>query len=146
MSSIKRLFFVLSFSLCFLNTTCDDDDLVITDCDQTTVISENLYNSLESANFTIIDAYIIDDCLTIEIGASGCDGNTWEFNLVDSGAVAESLPEQRYLKFQLINTELCDAYFEKTIAFDVTPLRIDNGVDKVILHIEGLESSLSYSY
>ncbi|WP_344788348.1 hypothetical protein [Postechiella marina] len=146
MLQIKRLFFVLVVSLAFFNMTCEEDDVVKVNCDNTVVVSENDFNNLESANFIIIDAEIEGDCLLLKIGASGCDGSTWQYNLVDSGAIAESLPEQRYLKFQLINEEMCEAYFNKTVSFNLSPLKIDNGVGKVVLHIEGLESSLTYTY
>lgn len=146
MLQIKRLFLVFIASLAFFNMTCEEDDVVRTNCDKTVVVSENDFNNLESANFTIIEAEIEADCLLLKIGASGCDGSTWQYHLVDSGAVAESLPEQRYLKFQLINEEMCEAYFNKTVSFNLSPLKIDNGVGKVILHIQGLESSLTYSY
>jgi len=115
-------------------------------CDQSTIIDDALYANLESAHFTFTSAKIIDDCLKIEISSSGCDGNSWEFKLVDSGAVAESLPEQRYLKFQLVNTELCDAVFKRTVSFDLTPIQISGTNNEIILNIEGLESSLNYKY
>lgn len=148
MQSIKKILFIISLSLCFMNMQCHDDDSgrPFGDvCDITTIIDQDLYENLNSANFTFIGAEIINDCLYIEIGASGCDGSTWGFKLVDSGAVAESLPEQRYLRFQLTNEELCAAYFERTITFDIKPLQVI-GSNEIILHIEGLESSLSYKY
>ena len=148
MQSVKTIFLVIPLALCFINMQCDDNDDINRSsgiCDETTIINHDLYENLNSANFTFIEEEITNDCLHIEIGASGCDGNTWGFNLVDSGAVAESSPEQRYLKFQLINEELCLAFFERTVSFDLTPLQID-GSHEIILHIEGLESSLHYTY
>ncbi|GAA4893280.1 hypothetical protein GCM10023311_17220 [Flaviramulus aquimarinus] len=127
---------------------CEDDiniDSPNQICDETILVDQDLYDSLTASDFTFINAKIIDDCLTIEIGASGCDGNTWGFNLVDSGAVAESSPEQRYLKFQLINEEDCLAYFERTMSFNLIPLQV-NGSREIILHIEDLETLLYYKY
>ncbi|MFD1162857.1 hypothetical protein [Hwangdonia seohaensis] len=130
-----------------MNMQCEEnDDIVDLDCDFAVAIDKEKYDGLETASFKIISAEIIDDCLVIKIGASGCSTDNWSFNLVDSGAIAESSPEQRYLKFQLINNEVCLAYFEKTISFNLKPLQIDNSVNEVILHIEGLESSLNYTY
>ncbi|MDO5978273.1 hypothetical protein [Flavivirga spongiicola] len=131
-----------------MSTKCEDDhDIspIIEICDQKTMVNKNIYDNLVSADFDFVSTEITDNCLAIEISASGCDGNSWEFNLVDSGAVAESSPEQRYLKFQLINEEACLAVFKKTITFDLTPLQI-SGSNEVILHLEGLESSLRYKY
>ncbi|GAA3603233.1 hypothetical protein Q4Q39_13880 [Flavivirga amylovorans] len=146
---IKRILFVTSVVLCcFLSIQCDEDDDNIPTkgiCDQTTIVKKEIYDSLVSADFTFVDAEVKGDCLTIEISASGCDGNTWKFNLVDSGAVAESSPEQRYLKFQLINEEACLAVFKRIVSFDLTPLQI-SGSNEIILNLEGLESSLRYKY
>jgi len=114
-------------------------------CDQNTIIDENMYSNLNSAHFNFVNVEIIDNCLNIEISASGCDGNNWEFNLVDSGDIVESLPEQRYLKLQLIKEELCDAVFKRTVSFDLTPIQV-SGSDDIILNLEGLESSLNYKY
>ena len=145
---LKKILFVVSIMCCFLSTKCEDDHdtiPIIEICDQKTMVNKNIYDNLVSADFDFVSAEITDNCLAIEISASGCDGNSWEFNLVDSGAVAESSPEQRYLKFQLINEEACLAVFKKTISFDLTPLQI-SGSNEVILHLEGLESSLRYKY
>ncbi|WP_418602788.1 hypothetical protein [Hwangdonia sp.] len=131
-----------------MNTQCEDenDDLYNGACDFVTIVDKSEYDNLESANFKLSNAEITGDCLTVTVSASGCSTDNWGFNLVDSGAIAESSPEQRYLKFQLINNEVCLAYFEKTISFNLKPLQIDNSVNEVILHIEGLESSLNYTY
>ncbi|TBN02732.1 hypothetical protein EYD45_11445 [Hyunsoonleella flava] len=146
---IKKISFFVVCIFCFFNTQCDEDEVVVDFdnlCDDTVIIDEGLYNNLISDSFLLSKVEIIDDCLNIELGASGCDGSTWEFRLVDSGAVAESLPEQRYLKFQFVNKEDCLAAFERNVSFNLKPLQIDNGVNKVILNIEGWESSLTYSY
>lgn len=137
-------FFIIIFS--FLNTQCEED-VIIDDllCDFTTVIDETKYANLSSDNFTFVNAEIEGDCLSIEIGASGCDGSTWKFELIDSGAVAESSPEQRFLKFEFLNTELCAAFFERTISFNLEPLRI-SGSNEIILNLDGWEAPLNYSY
>ena len=146
MQLIKKSFFIISIVLCFMNMQCEEDiDDSLEMCDQTTIVSESMYANMVSDSFTIISSEILENCLAIEISASGCGGNSWEFNLVDSGAVAESSPEQRYLKLQLINNEACLAQFERIITFDLTPLQI-NGSNEVILHLEGLESLLNYTY
>ena len=144
--TIKKIFFVVSTTFCFMNMQCEDhDDVFELTCDFVTTIDKTKYDNLETASFTFITAEIVGDCLILQIGASGCSGDNWSFNLVDSGAIAESSPEQRFLKFQLINNEMCLAFFERTVSFDLSPLQI-NGSNETILHIEGLESSLHYKY
>jgi len=148
MQIVKKLFFAIPVALCFMNMTCEtDDDIDLSSdiCDQITVVSKTQYDNLVSDNFTFGNVEITDDCLNIEISSSGCSGDSWGFNLIDSGAVAESSPEQLYLKFKLINNEACLAVFERTISFDLTPLQV-NGSNLIILHIDGLETSLEYAY
>ena len=148
MPSIKKIVFFLLVSLSFLNMTCEtDDDIGLSSdiCDQIAIVSKIQYDNLDSDNFTFVNVEIIDDCLNIEIEASGCSSDSWEFNLIDSRAIAESSPEQRYLKFQLVNNEACLAVFKKTVSFSLIPLRI-NGSHETILHLEDFEFPLNYKY
>jgi hypothetical protein len=125
---------------------CEDDVITDFECDYATIVSESEYNDANSEGLTFLEANIEGDCLSFKIGASGCDGGSWRFQLIDSGAVAESLPEQRYLKLDFDNNEACLAYFERTVSFDLKPLQIDSGIDKVILHVDGWEQPFTYSY
>jgi hypothetical protein len=146
---LKKMSFAIATIFCSMNILCEDvdgPDIPVGSCDYQVVIDERLYKNLQSAHFEFVNAEIFNDCLNVEIGASGCDGNTWVFALVDSGAIAESLPEQRYLKLQLVNNELCDAFFKRTVSFDLKPLQIDNSVNEVILHIDGFDDPLHYKY
>ncbi|MEM5564139.1 hypothetical protein WNY78_03440 [Psychroserpens sp. AS72] len=134
------------FTLLLLNTQCDDDDQnSASPCDQTVIIDNGFYETAESDVYNLIEAVIIDNCLSINIGASGCDGETWSMVLVDSGNVAESSPEQRYLKFVLTNDELCLAVFTQERSFDITPIQVE-GSNEIILNIEGFEEPLIYTY
>ncbi|MFL1012072.1 hypothetical protein [Flavisericum labens] len=145
---LRSVVLVVPLMLFFVNMTCDkndDADNYNGSCDQITIVDSDMYNNLETDYFTFIEAEIVDDCLYIEFGSSGCDGNSWRFNLVDSGAVAESFPEQRYLKFQLKNEEACLAYFTRTVSFDLKPIQV-SGSNEIILNIEGFEPSLKYKY
>ncbi len=144
---IKKMLFAIAVMFCFMNILCENenDNIVDMNCDFVAVIDKTKYDNLETASFEFISAKIVDDCLAIKIGASGCSGDTWNFDLVDSGAVAESSPEQRFLKFQLINDETCLAYFERTVLVDLTPLQI-NGSNEIILNLEDLETPLNYKY
>ncbi len=133
--------------LCFTNTQCDDDDNSTQPqtCEKTTIIDEAYYNDLGILNTPINSTQIIGDCLIIDFSGSGCDGESWEYDLIDSGAVAESSPEQRFLKFEFINNEACLAFINKTVSFDISMLRV-NGSNSIMLNIEGYESSIQYNY
>ncbi|KJD37166.1 hypothetical protein PW52_01545 [Tamlana sedimentorum] len=130
------------------NMTCDDamNDDDSENCDKTAVLDAEMYANLETDFFTMSNVKITDDCLSFSFSASGCSGDSWEFNLVDSEAVAESSPEQRYLKIQLINNEACLAVFTKQISFNLKPLQINNTQNELILNIEGLDNALTYKY
>nr|WP_321222200.1 hypothetical protein [uncultured Psychroserpens sp.] len=128
-----------------MNTQCDDDDVVSIPCDQTVVVDNGFYETAESNMYEVGNIVFNDNCLSIEISASGCDGNSWSMVLVDSGNVAESSPEQRYLKFVLTNQEVCLAFISQERSFDLTPLQID-GSNEIILNIEGFPESLTYNY
>ncbi|WP_406682828.1 hypothetical protein N1F78_09000 [Seonamhaeicola sp. MEBiC1930] len=141
---MKKVLLAAIIMLCFLNMQCEED-IIINNCDYLTIVSESEYNNFETDHFGFISTDVEGDCLLVEIGASGCDGSTWEFQLIDSGAIAESFPEQRFLKLQLSNEELCDAYFERTLSFDLTPLRIE-GSSRVLLNIDGLNNAIEYVY
>lgn len=134
--------------LCLTNTQCEDDDLLIVpnNCDLSILIDSNAYDNSVSSEFAFVSVNIIDgNCLFIEFSASGCDGDSWEFELIDSGAVAESLPEQRFLKFELTNNEACLAVFERSTSFDLIPLQVE-GSNEILLNIDGLNEPVVYSY
>lgn len=148
MKYFKNILFIIVVMLCFTNTQCDtDDDVNIEeqDCDEVVLIDEAYYNNLESVYFTFVSIEINEDCLAVSLSASGCDGNSWEFKLVDSGAVAESSPEQRYLKLELINDEDCLAVISGNVTFNLNPIRVE-GSNHILLHIEDYPDPITYSY
>jgi len=140
----KTLAFLI-FPLMLMNTQCDDDDMAIPTCDQTAIIDPMFYQSAESADFNLGNFSFNGSCFTVEISASGCSGETWSIVLVDSGAVAESSPEQRHLKFVFTNDEACAAFIDQTRSFDLTPLQVE-GSNEVVLNIEGIPEAIHYIY
>lgn len=148
-SNLPKLTFFCFFSLLLMNTTCDEDAPFYDDqsdiCDLKTIVNKSLYDNVDTTGYNLVEAEIVDDCLLITIGASGCSGNSWEYRLVDSGAVAESSPEQRFLKFELSNSEACQAFFQKTVSFDLRPLKI-SGSQEIILNLENSNNPFTYSY
>ncbi|KJD32196.1 hypothetical protein PK35_12250 [Tamlana nanhaiensis] len=146
---IKVALWVVVILMSLTNMTCEESVDTVEDsdnCDKTVVIDANNYNNLQTDYFTVVNAKIIGDCLSINFQASGCSGDTWVFNLIDSGAIAESYPEQRYLKIQFVNNEACLAVFTKQVSFNLKPLQISDNGGEVILHIDGLDDALSYKY
>ena len=144
-----RISKIISASFCFtlllMNTQCDEDDYIPQPCDQNVVVDNGFYNTVESDPYEVSTIIIDGNCLTVEISASGCDGNSWSLVLVDSGEVAESSPEQRYLKLVLTNEELCLAVVSQTRSFNLLPIQVE-GSNEIILNIEGVSDAITYAY
>ncbi len=146
MKLLKSLLFCLTILFCLTNTQCDDDDRLIEPvCNQSAIVNEDYYNALDSDGFSFISIEVQQDCLVIDLSSSGCDGNSWKYKLVDSGSIAESFPEQRYLKLELTNNELCLAVINKQITFDLNILRVV-GSNEIVLNIDGYNEGVIYSY
>lgn len=132
------IFFVVMLS-------CDkNDDPVVTDnCIIETIIDRDLY--LNTAMDYFIDSIGIEnDCIEITVNASGCDGDTWSAQLIDSGDIAESSPPQRSLRLALENTEECDAVISKSFYFDLSTIQTEES--RFILRFEGWDQTVLYEY
>lgn len=141
----KKIIGFTLLCLLLLNFQCDDDDTsVLPHCSEV-VIDNDAYLSAQTDFYNVSNVYIDGNCLVMDISASGCDGSTWEFALIDSGNVAESSPLQRFLKLTLHNNEDCLAVFTQEVSFDLVPLRVEDA-NEVLLNIEGLDESVLYVY
>lgn len=137
---------LLCLSSILMGTSCDsNDDNSSSSCDETVVISSTQYDNSESAIFDINSISIENNCLVISHSASGCDGESWVIRLIDSGAVMESMPAQRNVRFVFTNIEACLAYITVETSFDLEPLQIE-GMSEVILNIANNNESIIYSY
>ena len=61
--------------------SCGEDDLQLIgdiNCDVTEVVDEDQFSNESSDEFDINNIEINDDCLSIEFGAAGNSGDTWE--------------------------------------------------------------------
>lgn len=146
MKLFKNVLCILCFPLLLMNTQCDDDDNMSTaECGQPVIIDNAFYEKAVTDTFSLVDFDIVDDCLTVEVGASGCDSESWSLVLVDSGAIAESFPEQRNLKLIFTNDEACLAVFSQTRIFNLIELRVQ-GSNEVVLNIEGIPEAINYMY
>jgi len=105
-------------------------------CDQDVIISETEYANAPNSPFTIISMQILDNCLKIKFGASGCSGSTWVVKLIDEGTLAYTYPASRTLRLSLDNQEMCDAYFGKEISFNIEDLQVQNE-NRLMLNISG---------
>lgn len=124
--------------------SCQKDKTEITYDNLQTVINPGFYEKTDNEK-TIIDAKIVGDKLQVIIGASGCDGSSWQLQLADKGVVAESDPVQRFARIKFTNKELCAAAISKNYSFDLKPLRIQ-GDNRVSINLDGWNKSLLYVY
>ena len=111
---------------------CDNNDDSVMECkesgncDKCAVINRKLYNQTTTDHYGIQNITVDQDCLEIEFGSSGCDGKSWEIDLVDLGSISETAITQRDLKLKLINSEDCEAFIIRTISFNINPLQLYN--------------------
>ena len=133
---MKNLSFILIALFAIgIFTACDEENEVeLLTCEQQTIISATEFQTATSDAVSIDSLDITGNCLSITFSSGGCDGETWQLKLIDSGSVAESLPPQRSLKLALENEEFCLAYITKTITFDIHELEVDGEVS-VLLNI-----------
>jgi len=141
---MKKVKLVLGLILILLGTASCDHDEFPSNCEQQVIISNELYKTAPSDHLSILSTEIMDGCLKIQFAASGCDGNSWEVKLIDSGDLLYSKPPQRNLRLSLTNNELCEAFIGKEITFDVKKLRV-NG-HEVLLNITNSNTQISYKY
>ena len=138
---LSCLFMTITLFMNCENNDDDNTDDIKTDCDTVTIVDAEAYANAESDHFTIISLQIVEDCLEITFSASGCSGESWGVQLIDSEQILESFPIQRNLFFELKNEELCDAVFQQTVSFDIAELK--EGYDEVILNITNADESIS---
>ena len=137
---------ILPFLMIFTIIACSDDrakDLA-QNCQSSTLISQEQYESATASSITINSLDIIGDCLKVNFSSSGCNGDKWEVQLIDSGDVLESFPPQRNLKLSLENKEDCQSYITKEITFDVSNLQVDG--NQVKLNFPNSEIRVMYEY
>lgn len=89
-----------------------------------TLVMTNLQPSeIEQDPYDLMEAQLDGDILTLRVGISGCSGEH-PFTLYASHGFMESIPVQTWALLAHDDLgEMCDAWFERTLAFDLRPLR-----------------------
>lgn len=145
---MKKLFTYLVLGILVFNCSSDDSNPgpVLSDCDKfAKVVTENQYNQISTESYTITDVSIDEDCLSITLSSSGCDGSTWIMDVYSDNVFFDSDPLQRRVKVGLNNPEDCLAIVTKTVSFDLKQYRLA-GQNQVPLKIEGWEGTVVYTY
>ena len=144
---MRNFILLLSFVLVvFYSCTKDDDSRNIPNCDsRSEVIAENIFNSINTSNYSISNVILNGDCLEITLGSSGCNANLWEMELYSTNSFYTVYPMQRTVKLKLTNNQACLAFFQKTKSFDLTAFRME-GQNSLPLNIVGWDKQIIYKY
>jgi len=144
---MKNFLLLLVITILAACQNCEDDDgsTTLVDCDLNTIVSSLAYQNSTSDPVAISFNAITEDCLALDYTASGCDGSSWEVELVASEDILEANPPQRNLKFILNNQELCTAVIQKEMTFDITNLQVANN-NSVLLNIDEITEPILYEY
>lgn len=144
---MKIKLLILFMAILALSCTSDDDNSNFeNNCDfASEIISEDNFNTISTSNYAITEVELNDNCLKITFGSSGCGTESWEQHLYSTDSFYTVFPLQRSLKMELINTESCAAYFQKTVSFNLTPFQVD-GQSELPLNIDGWDEQLTYEY
>lgn len=141
---MRKVLILILIGIAFFGCSSDDDNGNQNNCDFGTIISAEQYTNAPADQLEINNLTINDNCLKINFSSGGCDGNTWELKLIDSGDIMESNPPQRNLRLSLKNEELCEAYITKELTFDISNLKVDG--NKVQLNIINSDENILYEY
>ena len=141
---MRKVLILILIGIAFFGCSSDDDNGNQNNCDFGTIISAEQYTNAPADQLEINNLTINDNCLKINFSSGGCDGNTWELKLIDSGDIMESNPPRRNLRLSLKNEELCEAYITKELTFDISNLKVDG--NKVQLNIINSDENILYEY
>ena len=122
--------------------SCEDEPITQSiSCGQSAEFSDQI-NETPTDSYTIQSAVLDDKCLTVEVAAGGCDGESWEAQMLISPLVAESYPPQAGIKLIFDDNEDCEAWVTRSFSFDLSAL--DSIADRVWVRLEGFDAVLNY--
>jgi len=136
------------FFICLFVLGCNSNDepTIENKCDVSSeIISSEDFSAVSTSNYVITKLEINEDCIEITFGSSGCGTELWEEHLFSVDDFYTIFPLQRDLKMELINEESCEAYFIKTVSFNLIPLQLE-GQNLLPLNIYGWNEQVSYEY
>lgn len=143
---MKKTSLILMLALTVL--ACQDEEVTPPlpfACDSILTVDADFYQNAPTDDLFILSASIEDHCLDVEFSATGCDGISWEIQLLDANVILESLPVQRNIRLSLSNLELCDFIPTRNISFDLSSAQIVE-YNEIYFNLQGWEEALLYSY
>ncbi|SIO08375.1 hypothetical protein [Algoriphagus halophilus] len=97
MNRFIRIQLVLLLWLSFFSCSDPDEGPQLVWDDSKVLVDQKAFDSAITDDLKINSLDLKGDFLTINISAGGCNGESWEIRLIDSGEVLESDPPQRNL-------------------------------------------------
>ena len=65
-------------------SNCSDDEPDNPLCSQRAIINESQYLNANTELLDVVEISIVQNCLNIKLGSSGCDGDSWVIELFDA--------------------------------------------------------------
>ena len=131
---MRNLLFLILILLC--SCSVNSDAAIIEPCGDFVIENQSMYNATDTSNYTITDVNVLNNCITVRLTSSGCDGNSWTASLIDSEQETLSIPPERFLRLELTNNEACQAVFERSYTFDIGMIR-PAGSGTLVVNLEG---------
>ena len=138
MKKLSHVILLTISGLILAQCSDDDNDLSRMTCGNPFEINDTTFkNRTFTDSLLRIDSLsILDDCLSFNVGFSGCD-DTHTFILVTDGALAESAPPQMHFRLVDEKPESCQAAFTKVIEYDMTEMDDLSGTETSVRLIFG---------
>ena len=114
-------------------------------CNEKAVLDHVAFPQVNTNNYGITNVVLNGDCLEITVSSSGCNPNNWDMNLIGVASTTNIYPPLFHAKVELINNEACQAVFQKTVSFDLTPFQMA-GQNTVQIDIDGWNTNIMYQY
>src|SRR6056297_47403 len=85
------------------------EDAPDTSCDQFFILDSDTYQSAPSDDHFIQNVELEGDCLSVKFAAGGCDGESWNYDLVGVISPANLFPQIINVRLALDDQEECEA-------------------------------------
>ena len=142
---MNRLYKFLWFASVIFLFSCEEDIVTLDgECGPRISIVGNTDFMNNSDPFTILDANVSDDCLSLTIQYGGGCGDV-EGSLFGRMVLSPNTSQLFSVLLFFDDNDDCEALVQQTFDFDITPLQI-SGFDEVFLSIGGFDEGLTYLY
>lgn len=114
-------------------------------CNEKAVLDNVAFPQVNTTNYGVTNVVLNGDCLEITVSSSGCNPDNWDMNLIGVASTTNIYPPLFHAKIELVNNEACQAVFQKTVSFDLTPFQMA-GQNTVQIALDGWNTNIMYQY